>query len=1023
MNATKWALLLAPLAFACTGSSGGGGVLVETADAPSGACATSGSIVRSGVDADGDGMLSAAETQSETLLCDGEDGVDVLVELSAQPSSPMCPDGGTRLDRGFDDDGDGTLGAQEVTVTQVVCNSADGAPVVLEVSTSTDAECPPGARGRAWRWGYDLDGDGALTPDEVRATSAVCDAPRGAPSLLEFVPLAPGAACPGGGAEVRFGLDEDFDGALSSGELTGTTALCFGARYITSLERLSPGPTCPSGGWRVHGGDDDDGDGVLQPSEIQRTSDVCSGVDGTPLRMEVETVAAGAECAAGGLRFVGYLDLDLDGTRDANEPTQVALLCGGDDATAGLISDVQVVASSTTCPAGGVSVRAGPDDDGDGVLDPNEATSDLLICSGEDRAALVEIDELGSDPQCPAAARRIRSGWDLDANGALSEAETRNASTVCLPIATTPFEILPLQMEPALYLLPYRETLDIQGGIGDPTQFEWSVTDLPPGLAFDPVTRRIEGIARQFGDYAISILVRDELGQYLRAVRTLSVEGPLRIVEYVLPIAERGVPYDHALETVGGDGSNVTFTILEGTLPAGLSMSATGQITGTSLYGGGATFLLRVTAGGESAQAYIEMPQQTRWAFVSDSLPRYLVDVTGSTPGAPLPAGTSGANAAPTFGAFSPDGRWLIWSSPTRVVACGGATPQVVPHAFAGLVEGPVWSPDGRWFSYANATQRFVVDMSGTTVPAPTMIYPATAVPTFSPDGNRLAYRDGSQLFVVQLGSPPGPPQLVASGVSRFSWLRSTWIVMHRNSGLYVSDVAGTPTTPTLVGPSSATVVENRTGRRLVIGSNDLAYTDIDAFPGPIVSLNTNGTGSTASASPDGRLVFYEGGNAGFVDLDTEVEIRAPAFISAGMDFVGWGPRADRLVLEHGLLPNRGIAVVGLGVPAVEQSTPLAYRAYFFGRYFERALFVDSNDTFSTWALGPTGLVDTGALPPIVLPNGGWFWYDANVRVAVYEDALGRARFVDLDGPSPNALLLASPTAELVSLQGGTEDR
>ncbi len=97
---------------------------------PAGAnCAEGGVAIRSGLDDDRNGVLDEGEVASTEYICNGGDGVDgmdgtdgVAVRVSAAPWGGDCVHGGTRVDVGRDDDGDGVLGDDEVDETQYACN-------------------------------------------------------------------------------------------------------------------------------------------------------------------------------------------------------------------------------------------------------------------------------------------------------------------------------------------------------------------------------------------------------------------------------------------------------------------------------------------------------------------------------------------------------------------------------------------------------------------------------------------------------------------------------------------------------------------------------------------------------------------------------------------------------------------------------------------------------------------------------------------------------------------------------------
>ena len=78
----------------------------------------------------------------------------------------------------------------------------------------------------------------------------------------------------------------------------------------------------------------------------------------------------------------------------------------------------------------------------------------------------------------------------------------------------------------------------------------------------------------------------------------------LQIVSTNLPTALVQVPYAFQLVAVGGLGAQ-SWSILEGSLPAGLSLSAAGAISGTPAATGTSTFAVQVTAAGRSQLALL----------------------------------------------------------------------------------------------------------------------------------------------------------------------------------------------------------------------------------------------------------------------------------------------------------------------------------------------------------------------------------------------------------------------------------
>ena len=111
------------------------------------------------------------------------DGASALVAVTTLEPGDDCANGGTRIETGLDDDGDGTLDASEVDSTSDVCSGTGGAAGAALIATTDlalgDASCPGG--------GVQIDvgvddgdpsgtaGDGVLDAGEIEGTETVCN--------------------------------------------------------------------------------------------------------------------------------------------------------------------------------------------------------------------------------------------------------------------------------------------------------------------------------------------------------------------------------------------------------------------------------------------------------------------------------------------------------------------------------------------------------------------------------------------------------------------------------------------------------------------------------------------------------------------------------------------------------------------------------------------------------------------------------------------------------------------------------
>ena len=103
-----------------------------------------------------------------------------------------------------------------------------------------------------------------------------------------------------------------------------------------------------------------------------------------------------------------------------------------------------------------------------------------------------------------------------------------------------------------------------------------------------------------------------------------------------LPGGTVGVAYSQTLAATGGDGS-YSWTISSGVLPAGLSLSAAGTISGTPTAAGAATFTVQVTSAGLSGTASLTITVAAQldisgvWTSTLDGTVIHNEDGTGQT--------------------------------------------------------------------------------------------------------------------------------------------------------------------------------------------------------------------------------------------------------------------------------------------------------------------------------------------------------------------------------------------------------
>jgi putative Ig domain-containing protein len=121
---------------------------------------------------------------------------------------------------------------------------------------------------------------------------------------------------------------------------------------------------------------------------------------------------------------------------------------------------------------------------------------------------------------------------------------------------------------------------------------------LPPGLKLTQIgyqTALVDGIATEAGTFSAWLAVRDCDNRSAETLFTFDVwERRFGIDTKALPVASADSPYSSQLAT-WGIASNTTWAVTSGALPAGLTLSKEGVISGTATAAGSSTFTMQAT--------------------------------------------------------------------------------------------------------------------------------------------------------------------------------------------------------------------------------------------------------------------------------------------------------------------------------------------------------------------------------------------------------------------------------------------
>ncbi len=215
----------------------------------------------------------------------------------------------------------------------------------------------------------------------------------------------------------------------------------------------------------------------------------------------------------------------------------------------------------------------------------------------------------------------------------------------------------------------YSAPLSATGGT---PSYTWTISsgNLPAGLNLSSAGV-ISGTPTATGTSTFTVAVKDGGSQTATAQESITVgaaASKLTITSTSLGAAQTGSSYSTTLSATGGTPS-YTWSVTAGSLPAGLSMSSTGVISGTPTATASSNFTVTVTDNSS--------PGQTASAQESISITTPQLTITTST----LSTGTSGANYSGSLSATggTPGYTWTVSS---------GSLPAGLTLSSAGAISG-----------------------------------------------------------------------------------------------------------------------------------------------------------------------------------------------------------------------------------------------------------------------------------------------------------------------------------------------
>lgn len=149
----------------------------------------------------------------------------------------------------------------------------------------------------------------------------------------------------------------------------------------------------------------------------------------------------------------------------------------------------------------------------------------------------------------------------------------------------------------------YEDKLRAENG-DPPYEFVLSSGELPPGIRIEG--DQVIGVPTQVGEYTFAVRVSDVRGDFDVNRFTLSVEADegVKFVTNALPAGFVGRPYEgegsavvRIIAVTTATGTGVTFEVIDGTLPPGITVSEQGQVTGQPTAAGTYPFTVQARDG------------------------------------------------------------------------------------------------------------------------------------------------------------------------------------------------------------------------------------------------------------------------------------------------------------------------------------------------------------------------------------------------------------------------------------------
>jgi hypothetical protein len=127
----------------------------------------------------------------------------------------------------------------------------------------------------------------------------------------------------------------------------------------------------------------------------------------------------------------------------------------------------------------------------------------------------------------------------------------------------------------------------------------WSINSgaLPTGLGLNSSSGLISGTPSASGIFNFTVRVVDGASHATNQSLAIAISNALQITTSTLPNGTNGFAYSQSLQASGGQPPYNTWTVVSGSLPANLNLSANGLLSGTAATAGTFNFTVGLTDG------------------------------------------------------------------------------------------------------------------------------------------------------------------------------------------------------------------------------------------------------------------------------------------------------------------------------------------------------------------------------------------------------------------------------------------